>query len=48
MGFIQCLPLVQANVNTINKIIKFETISEVGDNLKTLFTKMNLKLPTRI
>ena len=47
-SIIRKLSLVQTNVNTINKIIKFETISEVGDNLKTLFTKMNLKLPTRI
>jgi len=45
---IRKLSSVKTILNTINIAIKFETIPEVCDNLKTLFTKMNLKLPTKI
>ncbi len=39
---------IQTVINTINKVISFETIPAVNDELKELFTKMNFKLPNRI
>jgi len=42
------LSKIQTTVNTINKAISFETIPDVCDDLKTLFSKMNLKFPTKI
>ena len=45
---IRKLSLLQTNINKLNIGIYFETISEVNNNLKTLFKKMNLKLPTRL
>ena len=34
--------------NTINKAIVFETIPNINDELKELFTHMKFKLPNRI
>jgi len=45
---IRKLSLVQTTKNKLNIGISFETIAEVSNNLKNLFAKMNLKLPTRI
>ncbi len=42
------LSSVKTVVNRLNELISFETIPKVGENLEKLFTKMNLKLPTRI
>ncbi len=39
---------VKTVINTINKVIVFETIPTVNDNLKILFSKMKLKFPTKI
>ena len=45
---IRKLSTVQTTINTINRAIKFETIAKVDESLQTLFSKMNLKFPTRI
>ncbi|MDQ7067982.1 MAG: transposase [Sulfurimonas sp.] len=42
------LSTVKTVVNRINQAIKFETIPTVSDTLKTLFTNMKLKFPTKI
>ncbi len=39
---------VQTVSNKINDLISFETIPTIGENLQKLFTKMNLKLSTRL
>ena len=48
MVVLRKLAAVQTTINTINKAIKFETIAKVCENLQTLFSKMNLKFPTKI
>lgn len=42
------LSAVKTVINTINRAIEFETIPQVNDNLKRLFTQMKLKFPTKI
>jgi transposase len=42
------LTTVKTVLNKIDDIISFETIPQVGDNLKKLFEEMKLKLPNRI
>ena len=42
------LATVKTTLNKIDDIVSFETIPQVGDNLKKLFEKMKLKLPNRI
>ncbi len=42
------LATVKTVLNKIDDIVSFETIPQVGDNLKKLFEKMILKLPNRI
>jgi len=42
------LKLVKTNINTIHDSIVFESIPSVKKNLKTLFTHMRFKLPSRI
>jgi len=39
---------IKTVLNKINNAISFETIPNVSDNLKILFTKMKLKLPTKL
>lgn len=45
---IRQLASVKTVKNRINSAIVFETIPDVGDNLKTLFKQMNFKLPSKI
>ena len=45
---IRKLSLVKTVNNTINKAIHFETIPDIWDDLKLLFSIMKLKVPTRL